>query len=373
MKAGIYIHIPFCLGKCRYCSFNSVPYKEDIARRYLEALKAEISACPHDIEPTSLYIGGGTPTALPMDGLLSVLDAVRARFTLREGMEATVEANPGTLPGLELKRLRGAGINRVSLGAQSFRPEELKMLGRLHKAHDIGLAVERLRGAGIGNIGLDLIYSLPGQDIAGWVSNVEAALTLSPAHLSIYDLTLEEGTPLHAEVTAGRLTMPPEEVQVEMYLKAVEVLEGAGYIRYEVSNFARPGYECVHNINYWSAGEYAGFGAGAYSCLNGTRSKDMDDVESYTRLAAAGVSAAETTETLTPVELEREYVMLGLRKAGGISQDDYYRRFGHGFIERNRASVDMLVGAGLIDVSGGRIRLTMNGVLRTNAVTREFF
>ncbi len=373
MRAGIYVHIPFCIKKCHYCSFNSVPYDKKTSLRYLSALHKEINGHVEEVEPTSLYIGGGTPTVLPGDGLFDLIGFVRERFGIPRGMEATVEANPGTLDGLDIKRLLGQGINRISLGAQSFNPAELKMLGRLHGPEEVGRAVKRLRSGGVLNIGLDLMYSLPGQDLAGWSQNLRHALELLPQHLSLYDLTLEEDTPLYSEVKAGRLTLPPEPVQVEMYLLALDIIEKAGYVRYEISNFALPGFECRHNLNYWSGGDYLGFGAGAHSHISGVRTENLPGVPPYIEAMDKGASPVLRMDSLSQAEREREFIMLGLRTSSGISLDEYARRFGHGFMDMHGGRVEELEKSGFMLMDSGSARLTVKGVLASNYVIREFF
>ncbi|HLB24834.1 MAG TPA: radical SAM family heme chaperone HemW [Nitrospirota bacterium] len=373
MDAGIYVHVPFCVRKCHYCSFNSVPYSKNIAEEYLHALLAEIERFEQDVRPVSLYIGGGTPTVLPQDVLLRLIRAVYAKFSIKEGTEATLEANPGTLDNMDLAELGDAGINRVSLGVQSFDPAELSMLGRLHGRGEVDKSVDRCRSAGIGNVSLDLIYSLPGQDPGKWSESLRHAVSLSPEHISLYDLSVEAGTKLHAEVKAGRLALPPETKSAEMYLHAVEFLEERGFRRYEISNFARPGYECRHNLGYWSSGEYAGFGAGAHSHIGGRRIMNVEDVRGYVGAVKSGGPAAASAEVIGGAEREREFVMLALRKADGFSLEEYETRFGTSFLGRRGGAAERLAGAGYITLEGGRVRLTLSGVLASNAVICEFF
>jgi oxygen-independent coproporphyrinogen-3 oxidase len=373
MKAGVYVHIPFCISKCHYCSFNSIPYKEDTARRYMGALSRETDAAPEGIEALSLYIGGGTPTVLPGQALCTLLDRLRRKFKAGPDVEATLEANPGTLEGYDISAVMGLGINRVSLGVQSFDPRELEMLGRRHGVEDVRRSVSKIRGSGIDNINIDLIYSLPGQDIKGWSRSLEDAIGLAPAHISLYDLSLEAGTHLYTQVRAGKVALPPESAQVEMYLYAVERLESAGYARYEISNFARPGRECVHNLNYWSAGPYLGLGAGAYSCMSGSRTKNIPDVDGYARALEAGRGAVIEREELTPGACEREFIMLALRKAAGFGLDGYKERFGRDFTDAQPGKLERLVEAGYMKVERGRAWLTIKGVLASNAVIKEFF
>lgn len=373
MKTGIYVHIPFCLKKCRYCSFNSIPFKKKTAEEYIAALKREIESCQERIVPISLYIGGGTPTVLPWAELSSLLSLLFKKFKIPEGTEATLEANPGTLGGMDLGGLLRLGINRVSLGAQSFDPKELKMLGRLHGPEEVAGSVRRLKGAGFGNIGIDLIYSLPGQDMVSWKRSLERALELDTQHISLYDLSVEEGTALYAEFKAGRLASPPEPVQVEMYLLAVEMLQKAGFERYEISNFARPGFECRHNLNYWSCGEYVGLGAGAHSYVGGARSENAPSIPGYITALEKGESPAVSREELSGGEKEREYIMLGLRKAGGIDPGEFKALFGRDIGVSARERIDALRAAGYLDPEEGKLRLTLKGVLASSSVIPELF
>ncbi len=373
MRAGIYVHIPFCIRKCRYCSFNSIPYDKNLAERYVKALLSEIAACRVKFTPTSLYIGGGTPSVLPSESLFCLLDLLYSNYPGLAGCECTMEANPGALGGLDLKGLAGHGINRVSLGAQSFRPSELLTLGRLHGPEDVGAAVGLLREAGIANINVDLMYSLPGQRLADWSASLNRAVALGVEHISIYDLTLEEGTPLHAEIKAGRLAMPPEPLQVDMYLTAIEKLEAAGFTRYEISNFARPGFESAHHIHYWDAGFYLGFGAGAHSNVPGTRYRNLSDVTGYIASCGGGRPPVESSEALTKEQRLAEFMMLGLRKAEGVSLARFEQVFGRDLMELFGGRVERLVHAGHVEVAGGLLKLTIKGVLASNYVMSEFF
>jgi oxygen-independent coproporphyrinogen-3 oxidase len=373
MKAGLYFHVPFCVRKCRYCSFNSIPFDKETAKKYVLALLREMEMRRGDIQPSSVYIGGGTPTVLPMESLRLLLEGVEKYFNPSAGTEFTVEANPGTLGHIDFSVLKALGVNRVSLGAQSFDPEELRALGRIHGPGEIKRAVDGLRASGIDNISLDLIYSLPGQGLKGWQSSLDEAIGLSPEHISLYDLSIEEGTEFHSMQKAGLLTLPPETVQVEMYLAAVSRLSEAGYDRYEISNFARPGGECVHNLNYWSAGDFIGFGAGAHSRAEGMAVWNVPDVARYIERLEKGEDAAGSSEALTLEEREREFLMLGLRKGGGFSLEEYETKFGRGFRDKYGAITMKMADAGYMVISGDRAFLTTRGVLASNRVIAEFF
>ena len=230
-----------------------------------------------------------------------------------------------------------------------------------------------IRGAGIVNFGLDLIYALPGQGMGGWMNNLRRAIELSPAHISIYGLSIEEGTLFHREAALGRLDLPSEEMQADMYIAGTELLESAGYARYEISNFAKQGYECRHNASYWSCGDYLGFGAGAHSHISGRRWMNGLSVPGYTKAVQGGEAPAGPPEVLNLDEMRREFFMLGLRRAAGISVAEYEARFGADMMERYGVVTEKLVGGGYLAVDKGNIRLTMKGVLASDAVVREFF
>ncbi|MGA2192316.1 MAG: radical SAM family heme chaperone HemW [Nitrospirota bacterium] len=373
MNTGVYVHIPFCIRKCHYCSFNSIPYEKETAARYMDALSREIDSCRNLRGITSVYIGGGTPSIIPQHDLEALLKRLNGKFDIAEGTEATLEANPGALHGLDLKKIRDGGINRISLGVQSFDPDELIKLGRQHGIMEVGRSVKELREAGFKNLSLDLIYSIPGQDERKWKESLEKAASLGPEHISIYDLSIEVGTRFYSEVKAGRLALPPEPVQVDMYLHAIEFLEGAGFHRYEISNFARPGYECAHNLNYWSVGEYISFGAGAHSYIDGKRTRNIEDVGRYIDTVTSGGRAAECEEALSAQDMIREFVMLSLRKAEGLSLEEFRERFGRRFKELYGGKLDPLFRAGYLGENKGYIYLTVKGILASNRVITEFF
>ncbi len=248
--AGLYLHIPYCLHKCGYCDFNSHVIDTGEMERYVKALIREIentSPTLKDREVATIFFGGGTPTTLPAGDQIRILKACRKHFNIRDDAEITTEANPSTVETENLKCLHGAGINRISIGAQSFDPQELQRLDRVHSAEEIPLTVERARQAGFDNLSLDLMFALPGQSLESWNQNLEHALALKPEHLSTYNLTIEPGTAFHTQQSEGHLQMPPEEIQLEFYQHTLDKMKAAGFVHYEISNFARPGYESRHN------------------------------------------------------------------------------------------------------------------------------
>ena len=283
-----------------------------------------------------------------------------------------MEANPGTVSVASLQELRACGFNRLSLGVQSFADDELRLLGRIHTAQDARDAVRHAREAGFANVSLDLIRGLPAQRLADWKRNVEAAIELAPEHISAYGLTLEEGTPLRERVARGDLPAPAGAGDPRWVEWTVERLQEAGYRRYETSNFARPGCECRHNINYWRNGDYLGLGAGAWSYLDGERRRSLADPAEYARRVEHGDDPVEERERLDPEAALGETIMLGLRMTEGISRAEMQRRFGVDIYRRHEALIERLVNGGLALWDGERLRLTFRGMLLHNAVAVEF-
>ena len=280
---GLYVHIPFCRAKCAYCDFNSYAGLEHLFAPYVRALAREIELAGrrHPLQAQTIYLGGGTPTVLPLDLLGEVLAACRRAFQVPEGAEVTVEANPGTVDGDYLAGLLSLGINRLSLGVQSFDEGELRLLGRIHTAREAVEACHLAREVGFDNLNLDLIYGIPRQTLAGWRETLRQALDLHPDHLSLYALTLEEHTPLAQRIARGEVPAPDDDLAAEMYVLAEETLAEAGYVHYEISNWARPGRQCRHNLTYWRNQPYLGFGAGAHSYFRGVRWWNVSSPEEY--------------------------------------------------------------------------------------------
>ncbi|NIQ03109.1 MAG: radical SAM family heme chaperone HemW, partial [Nitrospinaceae bacterium] len=265
---GLYLHIPYCLHKCGYCDFNSHNINEGEMASYVRALLREIahySKAAGNREVHTIFFGGGTPTTLPFADLARILEACRTYYHVPPDAEITCEANPATIPQADLSLLRSAGFNRLSVGVQSFDADELRLLERVHSVDEVDLTVERARQAGFDNLSLDLMFGLPGQTAEQWQDNLEQALGLCPEHISAYNLTIEPGTTFHKQQAQGRLIMPPDDCQRELFETTIDTLTGAGYGHYEISNYAKPGRQCRHNLNYWTGGEFIGLGAGASS------------------------------------------------------------------------------------------------------------
>lgn len=375
---GIYVHVPFCASKCRYCSFVSRPAAAGEIPRYLGALHREIAgAAERGREASTVYLGGGTPSLLGGPEVRSLLAAVSAAFPLAEGAEVTIEANPGTLTARKLGDYREAGVNRVSLGVQSFDDRALGRLGRRHGAADALAAWRLLRGAGFSNLGLDLMHSLPGQRPAGWRRDLERALALEPDHLSLYGLCVEEGTPLAEAHRAGILELPGESEQLEMLALARELTDAAGLEWYEVSNYARPGRACRHNLDCWGLGEYRGFGAAAHSFRrrpSPERHSNTDDVAAYVAAVESGAAATALRDRLSDRQLAGEGLMLGLRTRAGVDEGAFLREHGAAPGDLFGSAVSRGLERGWLERGGGnRLRLTPAGVLLSDALFRDLF
>ncbi len=366
---GLYIHIPFCKSKCIYCDFYSLPRAEDRMDRYVSALcrqLAEIAqrTTAHTVD--SVYLGGGTPSYLGEKRLRRILKTVKKHYHLSRDVEITLEANPDSAGDWRaLRSLRRAGMNRLSLGVQSADDGMLRTLGRPHTFAQAEEAAAAARRARIRNLSLDLIYGLPGQDLAGWKDTLERAAALEPEHLSCYGLKVEEGTPLWD--MQEKMDLPDDDAQADMYLWTVERLRALGYEQYEISNFARPGRASRHNMKYWTLCEYAGFGPGAHSDLGDVRYAYLRSLDTYCAGVEAGVSVLESSEHIPSRERDIEYVMLGLRLTQGISRQEFENRYRLPFapiqsvLERFRAT-------GHAALVGGRWRLTPEGFLVSNQI-----
>ena len=364
---GLYVHVPFCDGKCGYCAFYSVLHRAPTAERYLAALRAELQqgrrACPA-FAPQTVYIGGGTPTMLAAPQLRHALASVRSCFDLTGVTEWSVEANPGSLTPEKLAVLRQAGVNRISLGVQSFDVAALRLLGRRHAPGDALAAAALIRRAGFANWGLDLIACVPGVDRKAWRRTLGAAVALDPAHVSVYALTAEEGTQLTRRMGAGDLALLPEEEQLWCLHAAEERLTAVGYGRYEISNYARPGHECRHNQSCWAGGDYLGFGPAAASRLGVRRWTNRPDLAAYVKALGAGRRSPRETETVTPETQAEEMLVFGLRCREGVEPDGILARVGLAdstLADAWRQGLCRLRREGLVLCRGARWRLTRRG------------
>jgi oxygen-independent coproporphyrinogen-3 oxidase len=369
MELGVYVHIPFCVRKCAYCDFNSYAMSGEVVERCVRACEAEIRRSPRaGSRVGTVFFGGGTPTFLTADQLTRLLHAVRETFAVAADAEITSEANPGTADAGKFSSMRQAGFNRLSIGAQSFDDRELARLERVHRAAEIGSAVAAARAAGFDDLNLDLMYALPGQTVTGWLRSLEAALALRPEHLSLYCLTIEPGTPFHERQQRGELDLPDEKTQVAMQMEAARTCAAAGLRRYEISNFARPGRECRHNLVYWRNEEYVGFGPGSASYVDGQRWSNVRHPEEYIAAVESGEGPTGERERLEPDRATAETLMLGLRLTEGISFERLERRH-PGALSRLRAELEELVDCGWLAMDGDRMWLTDEGMLFHDEVT----
>lgn len=386
-KFGLYLHIPFCRQKCFYCDFVSYAGRSEWMRPYVETLRKEIkergcllSAGEEPWQAASVYFGGGTPTALPAADLAGLVSLVKKSFRLAEGAEITIEANPGTVNREYLARLREAGANRLSFGVQSFDDRLLKNIGRIHTAGQAYYALDWAREAGFDNISIDLMYGLPGQRLEDLKASVEATLAVTPpiSHISVYGLTIEEGTPFQQMQCAGRftgdLTLPNEDEAGDMYDYLTAELPRRGYARYEISNYALPGRESRHNLGYWQDTPYLGLGAGAHSYgpwdvggEYGCRFSGTGRLEPY----ILGRDEVRY-DVLSREESMEEFCFLALRTAAGISREKFRQKYAAGLEEIFGGVMGKLEAQGLLSADDEGIRLTKRGMQYGNAVFREF-
>ena len=360
MASSLYIHIPFCLTKCDYCDFLSVPFDEAVVKRYLKALNREIRLRGGRTLKT-VYIGGGTPTMLSPEAFEDIFKTIRDYFELSPGAEITVEANPGTLDRKKTGALVGLGVNRLSIGVQSFSDAELRILGRCHTARE---ALRALKSPSVSNISLDLIYGIPGQTMKSWRQTVERAIEAGPMHVSAYELTAEADTPFYEALIEGSLKSPPEALVVEMFEYAIEAFGENGLHHYEISNFARQGFECRHNLNYWRRGEYLGLGAGAHSFEDSRRSKNTGYVFKYIEMLSKGALPVEESVGVSAEDEIKEIIFLGMRMTRGINIKKM------GFLAK---AAGELIEDGLMFIEDEHLRLTRRGLLLSNAVAVSLF
>lgn len=366
---ALYLHLPFCAAKCRYCDFASYPGREDAWSAYLSALAEEWRQWLPQLESAeiaTIFFGGGTPSLLPAEAMERLLGEILDSGRVRADAEITMEANPGTASPDKLRRLRRAGVNRLSLGAQSFSDALLRSLGRIHRASDIADAVSMARDAGFGNLNLDLMYALPGQTLSDWRETLDAAMALRPEHLSAYSLIVEPGTPLHADVERGAVSLPDEDETMALQRETVRRLAAGGYGRYEISNYARPGFECRHNLVYWNRGDYLGLGCAAHSLMDGERFENPRSLEEY----LAGERRLNRVK-LTRADAMEETLMLSTRTARGMSLRAYAEEFGVDFERACEKKLRRLVQLGLLRLEDGFLRLTETGMELQNAVVVE--
>lgn len=372
MGVGLYVHVPFCLARCNFCAFYLQIFREDSAQRYLKGLRQEIRLHADrgtlgGREPETIYFGGGTPTTLRPRELCGVLDELRDTFGMHPNAEVSIEAHPETVTSEGLASLVRAGFTRISFGIQSLDADELIGIGRPTAPQVPRQAVELARRAGFGDINLDVIYGLPGQTIESWLATLEEVLALEPTHLSCYALTVEERTQLARDVRKGAASAPDPDVQNAMEEAAVRRLAEAGFRRYEISNYSRPGYACRHNLLHWQGGEYLGLGPSAQSFLRGCRFGNVEGLLGYLRTLEAGRLPIAESEPLGQEQTQHEAVVFGLRLIEGVER----RLVQHAMDKEGDRSLNRLMGQGLLEEHSGRIRLTDMGRRYADTVAVE--
>ena len=365
-----YVHIPFCTQICYYCDFSKVFIKNQPVDSYLEHLLEEFRS--YDIQKLrTLYIGGGTPTALSAPQLEVLLDGLTKNLDLSALEELTIEANPGDLDADKIAVLKNSAVNRVSLGVQTFDDKMLKKIGRSHLEKDIYENIDRLKLAGFDNISIDLIYALPGQTMEQVKENVAKAIGLDIPHMSLYSLILENHTVFMNRMRRGKLPLPKEELEAEMFEYIIAELERVGFEHYEISNFSKPGFESRHNLMYWDNAEYYGIGAGASGYVNGVRYKNHGPIRHYLSAVEEG-NARITEEHLSQKEQMEEEMFLGLRKKSGVSMARFEEKFGRDFDGLYGEIVRDLVQQGLMQIEGDRVRMTKRGLFLGDTVAERF-
>jgi len=376
---AVYVHIPYCARKCAYCDFNSYDrFGEPQVERLIRALRREMALAARRPEVTgrpvtSVFFGGGTPTVLNGEQLADLLTTLTSLFPLAPGAEVTSEANPGTVDEAKLAAMRQAGFNRLSLGAQARQDHLLERLGRIHRAPEVEESVRAARRSGFDNLNLDLMYGLPGQTLADWRDTLDWAVSLGPEHISAYSLIIEPGTPFGALHERGLLTLPGEDLEAAMDEMVLETLPKSGLEAYEVSNFARTGHRCRHNLVYWHNEEYLGLGPGAFGFLGGERSWNLRRPQDYeAALLEQDRLPVEDRERPDPATSMGETVMLGLRLTEGLELERFRRRFGRSLQEVYSEPLQRLVGLGLLERGPGHVRLTRRGRQVGNRVFAEF-
>lgn len=369
---SVYIHVPFCRHRCGYCDFTLVAGRDDLIPAYLSALNRELDRITAPIEIDTLFLGGGTPTHLPPAQLEELFSILLRRFSLSTKAEWSIEANPLDLDRDTIRVLANAGVNRVSLGAQSFDATALRILERDHSPEQIQQATDRLRTAGISNISLDLIFGSPGQTLTSWEHTLAAALALQPAHVSTYGLTYEKGTRFWSRRLKGEILPVSDELEREMYALAMTILPSAGLAQYELSNFAHPRMESRHNQMYWSLDPFEAFGPGAARYLDGVRSTNHRSVTTWVKRVQAGESPIAESEQLSPEDRAREAIFVGLRRITGVDRAAFQRRTGLGLDELFSPIIEQQRQRGLLEDDGTRIRLSYAGRFLADEVLMAF-
>lgn len=378
-ELGIYVHIPFCKKKCNYCDFISFQNKSEYIEKYICCLKKEIQESTEiksedEIIVKTIYIGGGTPSYIDSKYILDVMKIIKNKYKIYDTAEITIEVNPGTITEQKLKDYHNIGINRLSIGLQSDNDEILKNIGRIHTYSDFLYTYKLARKVGFKNVNVDLMLGLPNQTIQILENTVNNIIKLEPEHISIYSLILEEGTKLEEQIANGKINLPDENTERTMYHLVKEILEQNEFIQYEISNFCKKGFESKHNLDCWKQKEYIGFGVAAHSYINMKRFSNIENIEKY--IKNIDKENIENNYIIHEVQDKtnqmKEYMMLGLRKIGGISITEFEQKFNQNPIYLYRIELNRLVNEELLEVDGDNMKLTLKGLDFANLVWEEF-
>ncbi|HGM1251214.1 TPA: radical SAM family heme chaperone HemW [Clostridioides difficile] len=387
---GLYVHIPFCVKKCKYCDFNSYKMDIDSKKRYIEDLKIEMELYSNKLykdnkyknkeccslnkndKITSIFVGGGTPSILTSDEIREVFVSIKEMFDIDENAEITIECNPGTLTLEKLKTMKEIGINRLSIGLQAIQEKHLNFIGRIHTYEEFEKNYKDALSVGFKNINIDLMYSLPNQTLCDWKETLEKVVHLNPTHISAYSLILEEGTELYNMYESNKFELIDENVDIEMYEYTINYLKSKGYNQYEISNYSKEGYNCEHNILYWECEHYIGIGAGASGYINENRYNNVESLEDYHLSLVKREKPIQENEILSEKDMIEEKIFMGLRMNKGIKFEDFKKKFGIDFREKYNKQIEMLLARKLINQSFEGIQLTQKGREISNSVFIEF-
>lgn len=373
----LYIHIPFCIRKCAYCDFLSGPQTQEVIGKYVDALITEIASYQDWAKPycvCSVFVGGGTPSVLHAEQMERVFATLRETFEIAQDAEVTIEANPGTVTREKLETYKRCGINRISFGLQSTNNKELELLGRIHTFEEFQESYQMARAAGFDNINIDLISAIPKQTLGSWESSLRNVIALEPEHISAYSLIVEEGTPFYekyGEGAEGEVLLPSEEDERQMYHCTEALLRETGYHRYEISNYAKPGRECRHNLGYWERKNYLGIGLGASSLIDNVRYRNTECLEDYIQFTCELNQIQKDREILSIEEQMEEFIFLGLRKMEGISKKLFQNTFGKTLEQCYGIGIERMKSEQLLEEVNGMLRLTKNGIDVSNYVFSE--
>lgn len=387
---GLYVHIPFCVKKCKYCDFNSYKMDIDSKKRYIEDLKIEMELYSNKLykdnkyknkeccslnkndKITSIFVGGGTPSILTSDEIREVFISIKEMFDIDENAEITIECNPGILTLEKLKTMKEIGINRLSIGLQAIQEKHLNFIGRIHTYEEFEKNYKDALSVGFKNINVDLMYSLPNQTLCDWKETLEKVVHLNPTHISAYSLILEEGTELYNMYESNKFELIDENVDIEMYEYTINYLKSKGYNQYEISNYSKEGYNCEHNILYWECEHYIGIGAGASGYINENRYNNVESLEDYHLSLVKREKPIQENEILSEKDMIEEKIFMGLRMNKGIKFEDFKKKFGIDFREKYNKQIEMLLARKLINQSFEGIQLTQKGREISNSVFIEF-